>query len=435
MTPAIVERSPLRFWRRFRDRFGPEFWTFFAAAFFFDLGFGLFFFLFNLYLTDLHFDERAVGQITAALTLGNVVATVPATLFARRYGLRPLLLFSFICAPLLCMVRLYALSGPAQIALSFATGMAMCCWPICFSPTIASVTDERNRTSGFSIMFATGIGTGTFAGVLGGYIPELLHAGKMHTPIVGGIRVVLLLACGMILIGAWPLWKVNLGDRLPPRERRTRFFHPFLLRFLPPFILWNVVTGSFAVFGAIYLQQVLKIPLGRLGLIFSGSQLMQFAAVLAAPLLIRRCGLIKGIAIALVGTGVFLVLIASTRMVPAAVVFYLAYNATLFMCEPGMYNLLMDRIPGHERSTASAVQNLTGAISQTATQALTGICIVDFGYRSVLVANAACAAFAAILFLGMRGHASSPSAACEQTPSSEPEKQWNEPMRELECRN
>jgi MFS family permease len=404
-------------WRRMRHRFSPEFWTFFAAAFFFDLGFGLFFFLFNLYLTDLHFNERAVGYIAASLTLGNVVATLPVTFLARRYGLQPLLLFSFLSAPLICMARVLILWGPAQIALAFATGMALCCWPVCFSPAIAALTEERNRTSGFSIMFATGIGMGTFAGLLGGYIPELLHSGRMHLSILGGIRIVLLLSCGVFLLGAWPLWKLKLRDRLPEPGQRMRL-HPFLLRFLPPFVLWNVVTGSFPAFGAIYLQQVLKIPLGRLGMVFSASQLAQFAAVLAAPLLFRRRGLIKGIALAQVCTAIFLVLIGATKMVPAAVCFYLAYNAMQFMCGPGIYNLLMNRIPEQERSTASAVQNLTGAICQAGTQALTGLCIVQFGYSPVLMANAGFAVVAGLLFLGIREQAKSAEGNFDRTACS-----------------
>lgn len=388
------------------SRFDSSFWTFFAAAFFFDLGFGLFFFLFNLYLTDLDFNERVVGNITAALTFGNVAGTIPAMLLARRHGLRRLLLFTFICAPLICALRVLILSAPAQIGLSFATGAALCCWPICFSPTIAALTVERNRTRGFSIMFATGIGLGTFAGLLGGYLPEILQHGRLHVPIVSGIRIVLFIACGIILAGAWPLWRLRLQDRLPARGERTRLLNPFLVRFLLPFVAWNVVTGSFPAFGAIYLQQVLHIPLGRVGAVFSGSQLLQFAAVLASPMLFRRSGLIKGIAITQVSTALFLVLIGKTAMMPAAVTFYLAYNAMQFMSGPGIYNLLMSRIPEVERSTASAVQNLSGAVCQAVTQSLTGFCIVQFGYIPVLIGNAAFAVLAALLFLGIQEQAS-----------------------------
>jgi MFS family permease len=404
MAAIVVMRSrtvaALRPWRVGR-RFGSGFWTFFAAAFFFDLGFGLFFFLFNLYLTDLHFNERIIGNITASLTLGNVVATIPASLLARRLGLRPLLLFSFVCTPLICVFRLYMLWEPAQIALSFATGMALCCWPICFSPAVASLTPERHRTSGFSIMFATGIGVGSFAGVLGGYIPELLHTANSRVPLVGAIRMVLLLACGIVILGAIPLWKLRLGDRLPKSGSPMRF-HPFLLRFLPPFLLWNVVTGSFPAFGAIYLQQILHIPLARLGFVFSASQLAQFAAVLASPLLFRRWGLAGGVGLAQLCTAALLVLLGASQTTSPAVACFLAYNAMLFMCGPGIYNLLMNRIPEEERSTASALQNLCGAICQAATQAITGLCIVEFGYRTILLTNAAFAVTASLLFFSIR---------------------------------
>jgi len=388
-------------------QFGSEYWTFFAAAFLFDLGFGLFFFLFNLYLTDLHFDERAVGRITACLTLGNVAGTIPATILARRFGLRPLLLLCFVCAPIFSAVRLVASGESGQIVIALVTGAVLCCWPICFSPTIAALTNDRNRTRGFSIMFATGIGVGTLSGAMGGYVPELLHEGRLHTPVVAGIGIVLLIACGLVVMGAWPILKLRLTQRLPPRGHRSRVFHPFLRRFLPPFLLWNVVTGSFPAFGAIYLQQVLKISLGRIGLVFSASQLMEFVAVIASPALIRRAGLTRGIAISLFGTAIALAMIGITRQATVAVGLYVVYYALMFMCEPGIYNLLMDRIPEEERSTASAVQNLSGALCQAATAAATGSCIVRFGYGAVLFSNAVAAVSAALLFLALATRAAS----------------------------
>src|SRR3974390_732816 len=85
--------------------FSSAYWRFYAAAFCMDIGFGLFFFLFNLYLTDLHFDERAVGHIVASFTFGNVAGTLPALFLARRKGLRPLVLTTFLCVPILSALR------------------------------------------------------------------------------------------------------------------------------------------------------------------------------------------------------------------------------------------------------------------------------------------------------------------------------------------
>lgn len=387
------------------NRFSREFWLFFTAAFFYDFGFGLFFFLFNLYLTDLHFDERILGILTGTLTLGNVVGTIPVTMLVRRFGLQRLLLLCFIAAPLICILRTFILWLPAQVGLAFLTGVAMSSWPICFSPTIAKLTNERNRVSGFSMTFATGIGLGTLAGLAGGYFPEWLQRSGHSGALIGSMRTVLQLACVVALLGAWPIFKLHLGTPDRSEHRRIRIFHPFLLWFLPPFVIWNIVTGSFPPFAAVYLQQHLGIGLPHVGVIFSVAQLLQFTSVLLAPLLYRRWGRIVGVGLAQACTAVALVCMAWTGNSSLAIAWYFAYSGAQWMTGPGIYSFLMDNIPDEERSTASAIQNFSGAICQAATAAITGTCIVRFGYQNVLLGNAAAAFLAAALFVFLLGSA------------------------------
>lgn len=396
----VLRRRPAR-----TTGFSRDYWVFFFAAFCMDLGFGLYVFLFNLYLTDLHFDERFLGHVLACFTLGNVAGTIPAMFAARRYGLRPLLSIAFGVVPAFAALRLFFLSEPAQFILAFLTGAALCGWPICFSPAVAKLTDEKNRDSGFSIAFATGIGVGAVAGVAGGYLPGLLHAGPLHLSLVHGIRTVLLMACVVVALGLWPMSRLCLEHRASLPNTHPRIFHPYLVRFLPAFLLWNVVTGSFPVFGAVYLQTALGFPLGRLGEVFGASQLMQFVAVLGAPLLFRRTGIGGGISLAQLATAALLVSLAQTRLMPAAICLYVLYFAAQFLCGPGIYQMLMEQIPEAERSSASAIQNLSGALCQAATAAITGACIVAYGYRALLIGNAAIAVVAALLFACLGLHA------------------------------
>jgi MFS family permease len=389
----------------FGARFSPSFWKFFAAAFFFDFGFGLFFFLFNLFLTDLHFNERTLGLITGALTLGNVAGSIPVLILVRRFGLQRMLLLCFTAAPLICVVRTFILWPTAQIGLAFLTGMALCAWPICFSPTIAKLTNEKNRVAGFSINFATGIGLGTLAGLAGGYLPEILQRSSHINSIAGNIRIVLLLACGVILLGVIPILSLRLEATEKVEKRRIRLFHPFLLWFLPPFIVWNIVTGSFPPFAAVYLQQYLRIPLRHVGVIFSASQLIQFGAVLLAPFLYRRIGTVAGIACAQAATGIALFCLASQSAVPLSVALYLGYMGVQWMSGPGIYSFLMENIPEEERSTASAIQNMSGAICQAMTAVVTGSCIVRLGYPAVLLGSSGVAVVAALLSIVLLGYA------------------------------
>lgn len=404
--PPNLRRSGIAVVRSFVLQFSPGFWKFFAAAFFFDFGIGLYFFLFNLFLTDLHFNEKTLGLITGALTLGNVAGTIPAMLLARRFGLQRLLLFSFTTVPFLGVLRTFLLWPAAQIGLAFLTGIALCSWPICFSPMIAKLTNERNRVSGFSLAFATGIGLGSLAGLTGGYLPGLIQKAGQTGSVVEHIRFVLLFACGVLLLGILPILSLRLGVPEHSKSRRLRFFHPFLLWFLPAFVVWNFVTGSFPPFAAVYLQQHLGLPLRHVGVIFSASQLVQFVAVLLAPLLYRRIGTVYGIACAQTATGVALFAMAGTRGTLLPVACYLGYTGMQWMGGPGIYSFLMEHIPEEERSTASAIQNMSGALCQAAAAAITGSCIVRFGYPAVLFGNGGIALVAASLFVVLLGAAS-----------------------------
>jgi MFS family permease len=384
-------------------RFSHGFWVFFAAAFFFDFGFGLYFFLFNLFLSNLHYKENILGLVTGALTLGNVAGAIPVSLLSKRFGLQKLMLVCFAAAPLICMLRTVFLWIPAQVGLAFLAGAALSTWPVCFSPTVARLTTEENRVSAFSIVFATGIGSGTLAGIVGGYLPELLKTAGGAGQLVFGMRLVLLMACGIVMLGILPLLKLRLGTVEPPERRRPKLFHPFLRRFLPPFFLWSIVTGSFTPFAAVYLQKQLRIPLTQVGIVFSASQLGQFGAVLLAPLLFRRFGKIIGIMCTQIAAGVAIFALGRAEGVSPAIVFYLGYTSLQFMSGPGIYSLLMDRLPDGERSSASAVQNIVGALSQASAAVVAGSMITQYGYRSVLEGDAGIAILAALLLFVLLG--------------------------------
>src|SRR5579859_786148 len=103
-------------------QFTKAFWTFFCAALLYDFGFGLYFFLFNLFLANLHYKENILGLLTGALTIGNVVVSIPVSMMAKRFGLQNTLLLGFLASPLICILRTLILWMPAQIGLAFLAG-------------------------------------------------------------------------------------------------------------------------------------------------------------------------------------------------------------------------------------------------------------------------------------------------------------------------
>jgi MFS family permease len=370
------------------------FWVFFAAAFFLDFGFDLYFFLYNLFLLNLHYDERAIGFISSALTVGNLAGSIPVGILARRFGLQRPLIFCFLVAPLISIFRTAIMWIPGQIVLAFLTGVALSAWPVCFAPTVAKLTTDETRIFAFSITFATGIGTGTLAGLAGGYVPQMFHRANTLGSPVNGMRFVLIGAAVIALIGAWPISRLRISDPLAPSQHSKPFFlHPYLLKFLPAFAIWSIVTGSFAPFAPIFFQKQLGFSLQHVGGIFSASELVQFCAVLLVPFLFRAIGITAGMLAAQLTAGVSIFLLGSVHSPGYAVAWFLTFSGAQFTVGPGFYGMLMSRIPETERSRASAIQNIAGALSQAGASTLTGISIVRFGYGAV------CTGIAVLTFL------------------------------------
>src|SRR6202034_1390154 len=138
--------------------------------FFLDAGFSIYVFLFNLYLLDLRFNERTMGLLGGAATIGSLAGTLPAGALARKIGLRPLLIVCFVAGPLLQALRVVWMWMPAQFGLAFMAGLATCSWGVCCLPAVARLTTEKNRTAAFSLIFSASVGTTALGGVICGYL-------------------------------------------------------------------------------------------------------------------------------------------------------------------------------------------------------------------------------------------------------------------------
>jgi MFS family permease len=414
LEPESSAEKAVAFWRSpsawiRQQKLSRSFWVFFTAAFFFDAGFAVYFFLFNLFLLDYHFSDRLIGLVGGAFTLGTLVGTLPAGMVARKTGVKPLLIFCFVSASVLNAARVIWMWEPAQIGLAFLAGLAMCMWGVCFLPAVARLTVETNRTSAYSLIFSASMGTSILGGIVCGYLPQWLKAAGilMQAPEIK--RLILLGACAIALIGLLPVLRLQTLEQSPenaagniqsatPNQWRRLLLQPFLLRFLPLMALWSAVLAAFTPFGNVYLSRVLHVPLGQIGLIFSATQVVQFCMGLVAPVIYRVLGLVKGIVVTQIVAAVALALLAGATYPRLAMALYLTFSAAQWMCAPGLYNLLMNETPDSERSPAAAMTLFCNALAGSAATAGAGILFTRFGYPPVLLGIAALATLIALLF-------------------------------------
>lgn len=85
---------------------------------------------------------------------------------------------------------------------------------------------------------------------------------------------------------------------------RSSLALPFLWRFLTlaALAVSSLVTGAFSPFVIVYFSRHLRMPLERIDIVVSFSHLVQVLALLAAPLIFRKFGLV-GIVYTQIETG------------------------------------------------------------------------------------------------------------------------------------
>ena len=403
--PTVLQGAKWWWTRQDLDR---NFLTFLFVSALFDLGEFIFFLLYNLYLLDLGYNEKLLGRITSAMTIGSFLGVVPAAAVVHRWGLRPALVLAIAGASASTALRAVA-SGPSSLLVfAFLNGLFLSVWAVCLPPAVAASTTERNRTRGFSLVTSLGISIGIGAGVLGGRLPTLLG----QTGPVEAKRAALLIGSALVSLAILPALRLRFPIARPsPSEKRVYPRGRFIVGFILAIFVWSFATGAFNPFFNVYFAQHLRLSVERIGTIFSFSHLAQVMAILSAPLVLRRVANIKGISYAQMITALMLCLLAFATTPAAAAVTYIAYMAFQYMTEPCLFTVLMDRVAPAERSGASALNFLATSLAGTLAAIAAGAAIPRFGYSLVLGTAAILAFVAAILMFATRAlySAGSPS--------------------------
>ena len=396
-------------WRT--NQMGAQFWIFLAAAALYNFALFVYVLLYNLHLLDMGFREDFIGVVSSAGTVGCLLGTLPAAAVLRRFGPRASLAGTIAGTAALCALRAWVTGRVPLAGLSFLHGLIFSEWAILMAPTIAGAVEEKRRPTAFSLFFATMFAVGIAGGWMGGKLPQWVH----------GKEPALLLASGLAALAIWPALHLRPGA---PAPEGTRIYprDPFLVRYLVPFALWNLATGSFNPFFNAYFAR-LQFSVERIGMVFSAAQFTQVVSALLAPLVFKRAGLTAGIVWMMVATACGL---GGLAMQPgaAAALAYVAYMACQWMSEPGLTTLLMNHVPERERGGASALNYLVAFSAQALAAWGGGMLLSRFGYGAVLAGAAGLAVVAAGLFQVLVGHrtrdlagrhAASPEAAASSS--------------------
>jgi MFS family permease len=399
MVPATLW-SGVGFWWSTQG-LGEQFWRFFAISFLFDLGMFIFFFLYNIFLLDRGFREDFIGLTASANTIGSVVICIPSAILAQRAGLQKTLLICLVFSALFAGALAFVTSKQAILVLSFLLGAASTIWAVAIAPATARLTNDKNREIGFSLIFSSGIAVGLLGSVTASRMPGWLAHIYQSIGTVHAKQATLLVGSAVVAIAAWPAFRLHFD--LPAPEKKTYPLNAFLFRFLLVVAVWSLAAGVLTPFYTVYFSQYLHLGLERIGIVTSISQVSQALAILAAPFIVKKYGLVPGIVYMQLATAISLGWLAAAHTVPTAVALYIAYTSLQWMSEPAIYSLLMGQVAPAEQAGASALNFLVISLVQAFASAAAGASFLRFGYPAVLGATAVVALASAILFQWVLG--------------------------------
>jgi MFS family permease len=365
---------------------GRQFWWFLAAAVLFNLALFVFVLLYNLRLLEFGYTEGFLGTIAGAATAGTLAGTLPAALVVRRIGLRATLIGCCAALAVLIPLRSLVTARVPLVALAVLWGLVFAAWAVLIAPAIAAAVDEKRRATAFSVFFAAMFALGIGGNWIGGRLPGWLH----------GKEPALLFSACIMVAAIWPAWRVKVAAATPD-ETKVYPRSPWLMRYLGAFAVWNLATASFNPFANVYFKR-LQFGDAQIGSVFAAAQSVQVAAVLMAPMVFRRFGLVTGIVSMMAATAVGLGGLAQRPPGVRAAVAFAAYMSFQWMSEPGLNTLLMNHVAERERGGAAALNHFVAFCAQAAMAFAAGALLDRFGYGPVLTGAAVLAGAAAVLF-------------------------------------
>jgi MFS family permease len=394
LVPACLQG--VAWWWRAKD-LGKPFLSYWAAASLYNLGLFIFFLLYNLYLAQIGYKEDFIGLAASIMTAGALTGSLPAGTLIQRWGVKRALLACLLAVPLICAMRAVAGQSGFLLATAFLGGFVSSIWAVIQTPAVAQLTSAESRPFGFSLIFASGISLGFLGGLLGGRLPGWVLQYSHSISPAAGMRTALLAGCAIAVLAWIPASRLKLDDRPETGPKPTLPLRS-VWRFLVPAAIWHFALGCVNPFLSLYFTRRVGLSVQDFGALFGGAKVLSLVGMLSVSAYFGRVGIAIGVARTQIAAAIALACMALSPGVWTAIPAYLAFEAFVWMYEPGCFGLLANVVAPDQRARASALYFLIASASGALAAAVAGVGIAKAGYLAVLSSAAVMAIIAALVF-------------------------------------
>lgn len=359
---------------------------FMVGSFFVAFGLSVFMLLFNLYLKERGFDEGQIGTILMCGSLGAALAALPAAFLIERVHVKQVLITAVLVG-----AAAYGLQiGSKQLWLIALWGcmasMFITACRVAASPFFMRNSTSRERMHLFSINSAIMM-LAFFSGYLfGGYLPDIICHFKPSLELADAQKYALYLGVTISLLGVVPFVWIT---QMPLPAVRTHWLAKLkgydwhiIWRLMLPKLLVGLGAGLVIPFMNLYFKEIFNLGPKKIGMCYSAMQVMVFLAMLSAPLITRRLGVVKTIVASELLSIPFMLILALTGDIRLAVVAFVIRGALMNMSWPVSNKFEMELVKPQDQPVTNAISQLSWMGSWAISSQVGGFIIKSYSFAA-----------------------------------------------------
>jgi MFS family permease len=322
------------------------------------LGNGVFNVVLQLYLLSLGFTSEAIGSIIVMNAMGAALLTIPAGIFADRYGKKKIVLFGFsiwwlsaILVTIASSIEVFRLAF-LLVGISNAIGSVL-------TPIYSSFFEKGDMDRAFGLLGFLNIISMSLGSLLG-FIPPMLVANHSFT-LQSAYWTVLTLGISLFVFSTpFLLWSLR-GVVDSKREEGFTFTlksNSVVTKFSLLTVLGSLGYGVFFSLFPYYANKKFGMESDVLGSLFFISNLTSAGANVLAARVSERLGTLKAIIVAISLCIPFYVLIPLAPSVTWLSLLYITRFGVRAMASPLETSFFMKVVRGEEKATANSIRTM-----------------------------------------------------------------------------
>jgi predicted MFS family arabinose efflux permease len=324
--------------------------------------------LLSLYLDRLGYTKAEIGTVQACEAWGKVLVAIPVAFVLSRRRTPPILVTSSLCAAAAYACLPWMSTHAAVMSCNVLAGLAWSVHYVAIAPFLYRHAEPAQRAAVFGV--AEAVHTG--AAVVGAYACG--RGVTLLTPLCGSetraLAFVLTASGALALSAAWPYASiaesaVDVSERPRTSARevlRASRERGALLRFALPQLIIASGAGLCIPFLGLYFQDRFAMSPGDVGTLYSAGQVLMTLGYLLTPLVLRRLGYVKSIAVLELLSIPFFLMLAFTRSPAVAVLAFLMRGMLMNSATPVLKHFSMHAISPRARELQNGVTSLMNGL-------------------------------------------------------------------------